>query len=63
MKATWLQSGIVPVGILISLVPGEGVALEPGEFIIEDSDDTTVYNGGMEVYVSEETELTLIKVN
>ena len=63
MKATWLQSGIVPVGTLISLVPGEGVALEPGEFIIEDSDDTTVYNGGMEVYVSEETELTLIKVN
>ena len=63
MKATWLQSGIVPVGILISLVPGEGVALEPGEFVIEDSDDTTVYNGGMEVYVSEETELTLIKVN
>lgn len=59
VKSEWMEKGIIPAGEEVKLYAGTGYELEEGEWKV--SGDATVYNGGMKVYVAQDTEITLTK--
>lgn len=59
VKSEWMEKGVIPAGEKIKLYAGTGYELEAGKWQV--SGDTTVYNGGMKVYVADDTELSFSK--
>ena len=58
--APWMESGVIPAGVKVGLEAGSTYTLEDGEWATDI--DATIYTGGMSFYVSEDTEITFIKV-
>ena len=59
--AAWMKTGVMPAGMKVILKKGTAYKLEEGQWTR--SGDTTVYNGGGEFYVDNDTECTFDKVN
>ncbi len=59
VKSEWMEKGVIPEGQEIKLYSGTGYELEDGEWTV--SGDTTVYNGGLKVYVADDTKLLFSK--
>ena len=55
LMASWLESRIIPADLRLPLDPGEGYTLDLGTWVVTDengNEDTTVYNGGVQIFVN-----------
>ena len=60
LMAEWLREKIIPADLELPLVIDDFYNLAAGEWTV--NDDTTVYNGGIPIYVSENGDYTFTKV-
>ena len=60
LMAEWLESRIIPEGLILPLSMGEGYNLDEGNWTV--SGDDTVYNGGLKIFVNENGDYTFTKV-
>ena len=61
LMAEWRREGILPPDVVLPLFVEETYKLDTGTWTV--NDDTTVYNGGMPVYVNEDGDYTFTKVS
>ena len=60
LMAEWLKDRVIPAGLLLPLEPGT-YNLDNGKWVV--SGDSTVYNGGVSIYVDENGNYTFTRVN
>ncbi len=65
LMAEWLRDRIIPADLLLPLQAGEGYTLGEGSWTVtgEQGEDSTVYNGGVPVYVSNDGDFTFTLAN
>ena len=61
LTATWLIDKVIPADKLLPLTPGQSYKLDGGQWTVDG--DTTVYNGGFDVYVNTAASHTFTKTN
>lgn len=61
LTATWLLDKVIPANKLLPLTPGQSYKLDGGQWTVDG--DTTVYNGGFDVYVNSASSHTFTKTN
>ena len=61
LTATWLLDKVIPANKLLPLTPGQSYKLDAGQWTVDG--DSTVYNGGFDVYVDTEGSHTFTQTN
>ncbi len=65
LMAEWLEGRVIPADLLLPLQAGEEYSLGDGNWTVSgaDGDDSTVYNGGIPVYVNNSGDYTFTNAN